>query len=70
MTWAVKVSTAWLALKVVPEFENQELNTKRSTGVTYWEGACKVSGTSNSENITGQGYVEMTGYAEKFGKKI
>ena len=34
-----------------------------STGVTYWEGACRVEGTRGGRPIAGRAYVEMTGYA-------
>ena len=30
---------------------------------SYWEGAVAVNGSLNGVNITGNGYVEMTGYA-------
>jgi predicted secreted hydrolase len=33
--------------------------------VTYWEGAVGVQGTFKKRPVTGQGYVEMTGYAGK-----
>jgi len=44
-------------------FENQELDTRRTTGVIYWEGYVKISGERRGEKIRGQGYLEMTGYA-------
>ena len=42
---------------------DQELATLQSTGVTYWEGACRVEGTRGGRPIGGRAYVEMTGYA-------
>ena len=45
---------------------NQELVTERSTQVTYWEGEVTVSGTVGDRPMTGQGYVELTGYAKPF----
>jgi predicted secreted hydrolase len=48
----------------------QELRTDRSTQVTYWEGAVKTTGTSGGKPITGFGYMELTGYAERFSKKL
>jgi predicted secreted hydrolase len=30
--------------------------------VSYWEGAVRVSGVSGGQPVTGQGYVELTGY--------
>jgi hypothetical protein len=37
--------------------------TGKSTGVTYWEGACRVEGTRAGRAIRGRAYVELTGYA-------
>jgi predicted secreted hydrolase len=70
MDWSIKIPSAKLDLTVKSAFENQELNTKQSTGVAYWEGAASVSGTQDNRPVTGQAYVEMTGYAEKFRKNI
>jgi predicted secreted hydrolase len=65
MKWKISVPSEALVLDVLPEFPNQELNTRRSTGVTYWEGAVQISGTRQNRPVRGQGYVEMTGYVEK-----
>jgi predicted secreted hydrolase len=46
--------------------KDQELITKESTGVTYWEGSVRVAGTVAGQRVTGSGYVELTGYAEDF----
>ena len=31
--------------------------------VAYWEGAVDLSGTRSGQPITGEGYLEMTGYS-------
>ncbi len=31
----------------------------------YWEGAVRVEGTAGGESVTGEGYVELTGYADQ-----
>lgn len=65
-----------LTLTINPLMTDQELRTKRSTGVTYWEGAVDVKGTSQNSagtkkiDLSGQGYVEMTGYSERLRQKI
>ena len=46
---------------LVPLFQDQELRTVRSTGITYWEGACRVLDESGRE--IGDAYLEQTGYA-------
>lgn len=53
---------AWdLSLTLVPILPDQELQTGRSTGITYWEGACRVLDGAGRE--VGDAYVELTGYA-------
>jgi predicted secreted hydrolase len=45
----------------------QELNTSGSTGVTYWGCAVDGKGSSAGQQVTCEGYVEMTGYAGSLG---
>lgn len=47
--------------------DDQELDSRRSTGAIYWEGAVRLfeQGTDGGEREIGQGYLEMTGYAER-----
>ncbi|MFI5273508.1 MAG: lipocalin-like domain-containing protein [Ktedonobacterales bacterium] len=52
-----------LALTLTPLLRDQELVTAQSTGVAYWEGAVSVRGTLDGRPVSGQGYVELTGYA-------
>jgi predicted secreted hydrolase len=61
--WRVRISGADLDLVVTPTLRDQELDTRSTTGVVYWEGSERVSGTSGGRPIAGQGYVELTGYA-------
>ncbi|HET7711489.1 MAG TPA: lipocalin-like domain-containing protein [Thermoanaerobaculia bacterium] len=62
MGWQIDVPGLGVSLALEPVLENQELITRRSTGVTYWEGAVRVSGSSGNVAVRGVGYVEMTGY--------
>ena len=68
--WAVTVPSLQLDIQVTPLMANQELATRRSTQVTYWEGAVQISGTAEGRAVTGQGYVELTGYAEQFMERL
>ena len=70
MGWRLSVPSAAVDIELTPTMVDQELVTGRSTAVTYWEGSVSVKGTSNGKIVTGQGYVEMTGYAEKFKQKL
>lgn len=62
--WRLKFPSLDLVLDVTPLVADQELRTSRSTKVSYWEGAVAVTGTKQGRPIKGQGYVELTGYAE------
>ena len=66
MGWRVSLLPFKVSLTVRPLMEAQELNTRGSTGVTYWEGACDVSGSFGETPVRGDGYVEMTGYDRAF----
>ncbi len=48
-------------IELQPLFDDQELETRGSTGVTYWEGAVTVS---EAGRMIGRGYLELTGYAQ------
>lgn len=63
--WKVTVPAEQIDLEIIPFFPEQELDTRKSTRVTYWEGAVKVSGTYRKRPMQGLGYVEMTGYVGK-----
>lgn len=56
---ALRIRTGEIEWQLTPLFEDQELDSRSSTGAVYWEGAVTVS--SNRQH-TGQGYLELTGY--------
>ena len=64
--WTFSIPSEEVDLKISPRMAHQELVTRRSTGVTYWEGAVDVTGLWKGRDIHGQGYVELTGYAEPY----
>jgi predicted secreted hydrolase len=61
--WNIRIPGRQVNLEVESLVENQELITKESTGVTYWEGAVAGKGQSNGRAVTCEGYAELTGYA-------
>jgi predicted secreted hydrolase len=61
--WSVAVPAYELYLTVAAAFNDQELSATQSTGVTYWEGSIEVRGRAGAGEVTGRGYLEMTGYA-------
>ncbi len=54
-------------LHLRPLMDDQELDSRRSTGAVYWEGAVRLSEAEpgGGEREIGQGYLEMTGYADR-----
>ena len=65
MKWKLTIPSEEIELDILPAFHDQELITNRSTRVTYWEGAVGIKGKFRNKPVTGDGYVEMTGYAGK-----
>ena len=65
--WAIQIPSSGIDLTIAPALADQELVTKGSTGVTYWEGAISGQGTSQNQSVTCQGYAELTGYAGSLG---
>jgi len=61
--WRVQIATLGLDATVLPTVADQELDTRASTGVIYWEGSCTVSATLDGRAVAGRAYVELTGYA-------
>jgi len=64
--WLIEVPTLRLALTLTPLLKDQELLTKSSTGITYWEGAIGVNGSFADNAVRGEGYVELTGYDKPY----
>jgi len=64
--WKLKVPGKKLELKLVPTVKDQELTTRKSTLVNYWEGSVRVTGKLEGKDVKGRGYVELTGYDTDF----
>ena len=62
--WTISIPSADdLRIDLRPTVAAQELDTRRTTGVVYWEGSQVVRGTRSGTPIGGEAYVELTGYA-------
>jgi predicted secreted hydrolase len=60
--WRVQIPAARLDVTLAPVVSNQEIALESAP--SYWEGAVDVRDTSAPGRTRGQGYVELTGYAE------
>jgi predicted secreted hydrolase len=68
--WRLSIPSLQLSLELVPRMAEQELSPTHSTQITYWEGAIETTGTAQGKPIHGQGYMELTGYAERIMQKL
>ena len=59
LTIAGGPSTTPLTIDVDPLMDDQELDSRASTGTIYWEGAVRVR---RDGAVIGKGYLELTGY--------
>jgi len=64
--WTIRLPGQGLELELAAALDDQEMITRESTGVTYWEGSVTVTGKSGGAPLTGRGYMELTGYAERY----
>lgn len=69
VVWEVTVPKIDLGIKVYPKLAHQELQTKRSTRVSYWEGAVRAIDRASGRQV-GAGYMELTGYDDKLKGKF
>lgn len=62
--WRIRVPSRDIDLAGNAVVADQELQTPRTTQVTYWEGPARFMGTHRGAPVTGAGYVELVGYAK------
>jgi predicted secreted hydrolase len=67
--WQITVPAASLAITLEPALADQELDTRPTTGVVYWEGSQRVSATKGGRPLPGEAYVELTGYGTASGPR-
>ena len=60
--WTISIPGQGLSIDLSPTVAAQELDTRATTGVVYWEGSEVVRATRNGVPVAGQAYVELTGY--------
>ena len=57
--WRLRVPSAELDIEATSWLPDQEMRLS----FRYWEGAVRLKGSSQGTAVTGDGYVEMTGYS-------
>jgi predicted secreted hydrolase len=61
--WKISIPKLALTLEATTSLRSQELAGGSEFAPTYWEGAIGLVGTRAASEISGRGYLEMTGYA-------
>jgi predicted secreted hydrolase len=61
--WRISIPGEGLEIVLEPTVAGQELDTRPTTGVVYWEGSQRVRAMRDGRPLTGEGYVELTGYS-------
>jgi predicted secreted hydrolase len=62
--WRIQIPSEALTIGLTPTVAAQELDTRATTGVVYWEGSQIVEASyGRGPTLGGQAYVELTGYA-------
>ena len=60
--WRIELPGDRLAIDLRPTVADQELDTRATTGVIYWEGSQVVRASRDGQALAGEAYVELTGY--------
>ena len=60
--WRIAIPGRGLEIDLRPTVAGQELDTRATTGVVYWEGSQRVTARLGGRPLGGQAYVELTGY--------
>jgi predicted secreted hydrolase len=62
--WQVTVPSLGVDVTIQAVLPDQEVYDTKGTPI-YWEGLCSLTGTKNGQAVSGNAYVELTGYASK-----
>ena len=60
--WTIDLPGRNLEIRLEPTVSRQELDTRSTTGVVYWEGSQQVTASIDGRPLGGRAYVELTGY--------
>lgn len=63
--WTIEIPADGLTIELAPTVAAQELDTRVTTGVVYWEGSQIVRAARDGVPLGGEAYVELTGYASE-----
>jgi predicted secreted hydrolase len=59
--WRIELPGRETALEIHAAQDDQEVRSQKTAGISYYEGAIRVSGMISGKSVTGRGYLEITG---------
>lgn len=62
ISWKIQIPQLAISLEAKTLLPSQELTSQSKLAPSYWEGAIELTGSHNSQPISGVGYLELTGY--------
>jgi predicted secreted hydrolase len=62
VAWNIRAPKRGINLTVTPILRNQELDTRGTTCLAYWEGPSEVVGTMEDSAVGGRCFMELVGY--------
>jgi predicted secreted hydrolase len=62
ISWKIEIPRLAISLEAKTPLAAQELTTESNLAPSYWEGAITLTGTRNAQQVSGVGYLELTGY--------
>ena len=60
--WRLRAPRVGVDVSVTPVLRDQELDTRGTTMIVYWEGACTIAGRRGDADVSGRAYAELVGY--------
>jgi predicted secreted hydrolase len=70
LAWRLRISDPALDLSIRTPLDDQEMQTAKTTGVTYWEGSITAEGRFGDQAVKGRGYMELTGSKQAMDEKL
>ncbi len=70
LDWRLRIREPALDLNIRTPVDAQEMVTRQSAGVTYWEGSITVEGQYGGQAVRGRGYMELTGRQQAMDERL
>ncbi len=70
LAWRLRLEAVGLDVTIQTPVDDQEMQTGKTTGVTYWEGSITVEGRYEGQKVNGRGYMELTGRKQAMDERL